>query len=487
MPSDLFDKLAKLHSTRQEQQTGNAVVSVPVADAAEIGAALFDGLQSGGMCTHMVNGRTTWDPSSDYFDAARRAARRGCTIERLFLLPSRHLRHDEILRAHIRLDGAAGIATRMLDVSRLISRVDLTPDASLEFGVWDDAIASNAVYGSGAAAGAVDHWRISSKAADVASYTALAAALQDGAVDLEREPEPQPGTPEAVEEPVVETAVLARLAAPGLCHADPETGYDCASLHGNWQMFRLFDVVPTPQRNSGFFLDAFSKLAQDGDHERVFVSGTCDYSILAVLLHAYGNQNAPIDVTVSDLCETPLYLCKWYAKRMGQPIKTIASNILDCTADDPFDIVTTHSFLYNFSPEVRRQVVAKWHDLLRPGGRMITSARMSEHQAHQPMSWEPDQRKAFRQRIYEEARRWQGVLGLDPDEVADDADNYTSRPVVARYTLGGKDDFVALFEGTGFRVEHLELVDWGGNMSDKETGPGTNRKATYAEIVAVKI
>jgi SAM-dependent methyltransferase len=478
MSADLFSSLSSEHARLRQDADGEGTLTFRARETGRLAETLFSNLRKGGFCTTLVPGRRSWDCRSEAHEAARAAARRGCRIERAFLLPGRYLRHDQALREHQALDRAAGIETRILDVSALVPALDLPPDRALDFGLWDGQIACSAVYEPGSGATGPGAWRVSRREADLDFYGALAHELKakGAAVALDDH-----GPPE-LEEPLASSAHLARLVAPGLCRRDPATGDDCADIHRAWLYFRIFDVVPSPQRNPEFFQDALRQLARDGGHGRVLISGSCDYAMLAHLLHAYRLEGAHSEVTLVDLCPTPQYLCNWYAKWVDHPLESQVSDILDYSADRPFDAICTHSFLYNFRPSQRKHVIAKWHELLRPGGKLVTSARISGTRSETALSWDPDQRRAFRDRIYGDAVKWQGLLAIDPEEIATDAETFAGRPG-GSYGIESREELAGLFENGGFALDTLDLVDWAGNVARGQVGPGTNRPATYAHIV----
>ncbi len=114
----------------------------------------------------------------------------------------------------------------------------------------------------------------------------------------------------SVEEPVSESAALARRKAAEICDPGDSTQPGCALFHGLWQYFRIFGLASTPARNGGFFKHSLESLARDGGYSRMLISGAADYSMPAHVLKAYRNVEAAVQVTVLDRCETPLYLCR---------------------------------------------------------------------------------------------------------------------------------------------------------------------------------
>ena len=287
-----------------------------------------------------------------------------------------------------------------------------------------------------------------------------------------------------VQEPVAESAPLARREAARLCRADGPDRQGCAWYHGIWQYLRLLGVAAAPSRNAGFFLDTLEALARDGEFQRVLISGTADYSMLAYALQAYRNGGATPRITVVDQCETPLFLCRWYAERLSQTIEIHTGNMLDFTPDDAFDVVCCHSFLSRIPPTQRAGLIAAWKRALRPGGKVVTNTRLNPSWSEQASGFTPEQIAAFRDQVYEEAVKQSDTLHIDPEEIAEDARRYAERSKT--FSIRTQEEVIGLFEEGGFTLERFDLTETGGKLSTGKSGPGTAQKATYAEIVALR-
>ena len=93
MPRDLFTTLSSEHGRLSQVRADAEAFTVPSPEAEPMAEALFAGLRKGGFCTTLVPGRRSWDCRGPAQEAARAAARRGCRIERAFLLPAPYLHH----------------------------------------------------------------------------------------------------------------------------------------------------------------------------------------------------------------------------------------------------------------------------------------------------------------------------------------------------------------------------------------------------------
>ncbi len=288
-----------------------------------------------------------------------------------------------------------------------------------------------------------------------------------------------------VQEPVEESAALARRKAAEFCDPGDSAEPGCALFHGLWQYFRIFGLASTPARNIGFFMGTLESLGRDGGFPRMLISGAADYSMPAHVLQAYRNVEAPLQLTVVDCCETPLHLCRWYAERMSETMDTCANDILDFAPQEPFDATCSHSFLARFSPQQRKTLMSAWHRILRPGGKVITNARLNPSAPPDGSGFSPDQVTAFRDRFYREAVKHRDALGIDPDEMAEQARQYAERWIT--HSVRTSQEIADLFEDGGFQLDRLDIVEVAGRPDAGKVGPSTDQKATYAEIVATRL
>ncbi len=470
---NLFDALtAELSHYCQQvlQQADRHVLTFPPSELDRLGHTLFTSLTIGGVCTAIIGSGIRWDPRSHYYESARHAARRGLRIQRVYLLPHRHLRHHPILQEHRRLDEAAGIETRALYVGHLISELSLPSIDSLDFGIWDDSVVCTALHWAGVSVGP-SQWRVSRRPEDLQLARDTWTLLQQQGVSVPLQDEGEEHGPD-LEEPMVTTASTAAFLSTVLCRGDHVSSEDCSWYHGVWQYLRILNMVSTPTWHTEFYLSALRQAAHDGSR-RTLISGTADYSTLAHLLWAYDQEHKPCDVTVLDLCETPLLLCRWYGKLLDAAVYTESCDLLQFAPDQPFDLIVTDAFLTRFAPAVRREVVRRWAALLTTGGRVITTVRLQPGlDPNRPVIVSPTQVAAFRRRAYDESARWRGFLDMAPDDVAARAESYAER--ILSYPVGSQQQLASLFEEVGLHLDALEVADVPGEMA------GT----TYARVVA---
>lgn len=470
----LFSALAaqlRQYCSQIEAQLERNLLSFPASEIDNFGHGLFSNLEKGGYCTLVVTGRATWDPKSHYYEAARFAARRGCNIERAFLLPHNQCKHDRCFQEHKKLDEDAGITTKAYYVGELISSLALPNSDSLDFGVWDDKICCSGTYGKGGPNFGITEWIVSKRNEDVQLFKDLYKTLKEKApiVSVTEEDDENLN----LEEPMITTAPLTYELAPVLCQGDHVSPEDCSWYHSIWQYLRIFDMVSTPTWHEDFYLKTFAKLSQAG-HHNILITGTADYSVLSHVLWAYQDFKRDVDVSVVDLCETPLFLCKWYAKLSGFRVNTFATDLLSFEPSNQPDLITTDAFLTRFSPKDRLNIIQKWYDLLSPGGKIVTTVRVEPGLTDESVGSTEEQIRAFKNKAKQEAKRWQGFLAHSIDDIANGAEKYAQR--MRSYSIPSEDAVKDLFLDVGFDIDRFDCVNVRGEM----------KTTIYTEVVATK-
>ncbi len=287
--------------------------------------------------------------------------------------------------------------------------------------------------------------------------------------------------PSAVDEPLAESAPMALKLAPALCRRDPATGESCAWNHGPWQFLRLAGLAMTPVYQADFYREALGRAAARGPVSRVLVSAAADYGMLAHALAFLRALGIEPEVTVVDLCETPLALNRWYAERMGAAVRTVRGNILEYRGERPFDLVCTHSFLGRFTRAERPGLLERWRELLRPGGAAITVNRVQD--VARVRFGEKDAR-AFRDAVLRAAAGLPGTFPYDAAELARQLEEYARHP--ASNPLRSREEFLEPFQAAGFEIEHLSWAPIASGARRDLAGPRVPGDAEYGHIVALR-
>jgi SAM-dependent methyltransferase len=288
-----------------------------------------------------------------------------------------------------------------------------------------------------------------------------------------------------VEEPLLESAPLAAQLAPRLCRMDPETGETCAWYHGFWQYLRLMRLASTPELHADFYRASLNEAAQGVRAPRVLIAGAADYSMLAHVLSAFRGRGIRPRVTVTDVCETPLELNRWYARCLRSTIDTLRCDMLHYPGVESFDILCTDSFLGRFAPAERSRLMATWQRLLRPGGRVITVKRVRPDGGDGATSFTAGQARAFLEKVLQAAESLRDSLQVEPAALVREAERYAR--LNRTWPLRSAAEIRELFEGSGFRMARLSGGDSGVAAPGESSGPGTAGSREYVQIVATRV
>ena len=386
------------------------------------------------------------------------------------MLPHRQCQHDRNFLEHKRLDEEAGIQTKAYYVGELITSLALPNSESLDFGIWDDTVCCSGIYSKGGPFVGISEWKVSQREEDLQLFREMARVLREKGQLLTNN---TGGDEIDLEEPMITTAPLVYELAPVLCQGDHVSSENCSWYHSIWQYLRIFDMVSTPTWHEDFYKSSLKKIADSGSKE-VLVSGTADYSVLAHVLWAFSGNKNTANVSVLDLCETPLFLCKWYAKLVGFKINTLAIDLFNYEPTKAVELITTDAFLTRFSPNERPRIVKKSFDLLAKGGKVVTTVRIEPGLVDELVGSTDEQIKAFRNKAKKEALRWQEFLGHSVEEIANSAQLYAENMV--SYSIPSESLVRELFEDAGFVLEQFDLANVRGEM----------KQTIYSEIVAVK-
>ncbi|MEQ1901503.1 MAG: class I SAM-dependent methyltransferase [Devosia sp.] len=115
----------------------------------------------------------------------------------------------------------------------------------------------------------------------------------------------------------------------------------------------------------------------------ILIAGAADTAIYALVLKAAvrvgGEEMARrLDVTIIDLCETPLEMCRKYADHHRLSLSTARSDLGDFQPDRRFGLIAMHGVL-PFFPQTRRleylQRIGSWLD---DEGRLVSAVQINE-------------------------------------------------------------------------------------------------------------
>jgi SAM-dependent methyltransferase len=157
------------------------------------------------------------------------------------------------------------------------------------------------------------------------------------------------------------------------------------------------------------------------------------------------------EITVSDLCPTPLAATRRYAQLVGARVETVAADAVGLAALGPFDAICSHLIYGWIRPDRRPGLVRSWASLLRPGGRVVTNAGVWRGEGPPAPRDRRGQLERFDALVLERARAWKDVLGIAPEVARAMASEFLSG-WRGRFARPRPEEVEAVFAGAGFDV-----------------------------------
>ncbi len=277
-------------------------------------------------------------------------------------------------------------------------------------------------------------------------------------------------------------AELAWRLAPVLCVARAEAPV-CDWYHRLWPLLRNLGLGTSPQLHGECFRATLAAMRPQATVPlRVLVSGAADHVLPALLANEARMLNLPVAITVLDICETPLALCRWYAARARLALRTHRGDVLEFAADGCFDLVCTHAFFGRFAPAERDLLCKRWHALLAPAGRLVTVNRLRPDASGQQIRFDDAQAPDFAHRVMDAFRVCDRKLIVNGEEleraVYAYAGQHRSWPVADTGEIRR-----ALLAG-GFRTVDIDINVQAQSGSGSDAGPTLRTNAAYAFVNA---
>jgi SAM-dependent methyltransferase len=390
-----------------------------------------------------------WNPDAFEHTIWREAAEDGLAVARLYVLPHRGISREMVSR-QLEQDAAQGVVSRIL----FLGNIPESDRAEIPNGMWllDEDIV---VLSRSGGAREDSIWTISERAADRGQSEALWDQLWSWS-DTQDEPS---AAPVELEEPLALSADLINGVAGVLCTSNHVDRHGCDWYHGAWQYLRLLNLVSTPTWHSEFYLEWLGTAAAKVQSPRALITGTADYSMLAYVCAAADVSGIKIDVL--DMCATPLFACRWFAKQLGLRIGTIEDDLFEISAPiGIYDLICCDAFLTRFGPTELGRVTKAWGRLLRPGGMLVTTVRIHPRfvSARDPETAARD----FRERAEQRAHRWRPFLNRSPVEIGELAEVYARR--MKSNDLGSELAIREVLKQAGFEVLFEELASVPGEL-----------------------
>jgi len=377
----------------------------------------------------------------------RDVALAGVSVKRIYLIPHAGFA-SRMLQEQMTKDSAAGISVAAVVLSRASFGDDTVSSEDLWIIDGNTVVVaqrdtSSSRYGSAG-------WIVSSRSSDVDAaqhkwerLSGVSKDVLDSARSLD------------LEEPLVLTADIVSGVAPVLCSGDHVDDMGCAWYHGAWQYLRLLQLVSTPTWHHEFYLNHLVESLRSDSCKHALITGTADYSMFAYLVEAARRCESSTTFTVVDLCPTPLFACRWYAKRAGVDVtvREVDVNEFSLGHRGAFDLLCSDAFLTRFPEDAVLRTLNAWRKLLRPGGSLVTTVRI--HDRAEGIRNPEAAVRDFRDRAEQRAARWEPFLRASPSDIADLAEVYARK--MTSHKLGDEQTVRNLIEHSGFEIIASEL------------------------------
>lgn len=261
-----------------------------------------------------------------------------------------------------------------------------------------------------------------------------------------------------------QSAPIIAQSASNLCVGSLVDAGDCAWYHGSWQFLRLIDLVSSPTWHRDFYLDGLEKYLSERPYSRIAITGAADYSMLAHVENAIRTIRATAETTVIDVCPTALFACQWYADRSAFRVTCLRSDVrkLQTSDQEKLDIICTDAFLTRFSSNHAAEVLVAWNEMLRLGGVVLTTVRITPAE-------DDGERAQLADRFVERAlERWAALdnpPSVDLDDIAARARRYATN--IVSHATRSKQEVITSIRRY-FNIEHIETVRVNGEFYPTE-------------------
>jgi len=244
------------------------------------------------------------------------------------------------------------------------------------------------------------------------------------------------------------------LRAPATAAKSCDASHGCALYHAIWPTMRLLELVGSPDASEDMpFWQRVVGGLSTLDEPRVLLSGAADYGFLELVHGLLAQAGVRARLCLVDRCATPLQFNRWYAENAGIELELYQSDIVSFAREQRFDALLAHSFIDQLTSERWPALLARWHELVRPGGWVVTLNRMrsaSEAEAERASAAAPVDYAAI---ISRKNRELPPTLRL-PMALAPELERYWQRRVPTPFRTQG--EIVALFENAGFSIDAAE-------------------------------
>ena len=164
----------------------------------------------------------------------------------------------------------------------------------------------------------------------------------------------------------------------------------CRPYHMLWPYMRLGGQIGGVEADEPTLGPILGRLLA-GASRHVVLAGSADSGVLAMVHRAALAGGVPHRYTVVDRCATPLHACREFADRFGLDVATRVGDLRGFGPELAADLIIGHSVMPFFGEEDRGPVLQALRSALAPGGRLVTTVRITSPDRDKEHSREPAQ------------------------------------------------------------------------------------------------
>ncbi len=379
-PSEnLFDKLLETRfndTLNNLLMWNNGKMNVDPNDTISKGIQVFHNLKIGGFATNLVSIGGYWTFNKSYIDEGRKVAKQGKNIKRVYILPSYTALFSLELRNLISEDENCNIETYVAFSD------EIPKEAVRDFGIWDDEVLclidtiENPHGGTEVRGCLFSKDPIELNNARYWKDLILNVSYKGKKIleELDNLGENDYLLPISAE--------IMEKNAEKLCRGSYFNREECSWYHSSWQYLRLLNLVSTPFWHNDFYITGIYNEIKERTVNNILISGIADYGMLQHVHKASKNNSKLPNVTILDICRTPIEICRWYSdKYMGDyKINFIQKDAKKTDfKNSTFDIIITDAFLTRFKDNDQREIINEWTRIVNDNGVVITTIRFNKN------------------------------------------------------------------------------------------------------------
>ena len=467
----LFDKLIEIRLNDAVRDLKLWIAGKMNADPKETiikGIQIFHNLKWGGFATYLAPISGYWTLNKEYLEEGRKVARDGKkSIERVYILPTYVSLFSSELRSLISEDEKCNVKTWVAFSTQI------RKEAVRDFGIWDGEVLC-----------LIDTVENPQGGTDVRGclFTKDPTEIGTGKYWKDEILKVSYSGKKLIEElsKADENECLLSISADIMenyaeihCRGSYVNRENCSWYHTSWQYLRLLDLVSTPFWHNDFYIKHIQQEMTVRNANRILISGAADFGMLQHVYKASKEITIKPDITILDLCRTPLDICRWFLDRY---MSDYSINFVQKDAkntdfkDGTFDIIVTDAFLTRFKESDRKEFVDEWARILKRSGVIITTIRLNNGKNREMKSKLGDVRQ-YIQKAEVKLKKKELLLPLK-DKIKDKAKLYAEN--IISYPFRDEDAIKKIF--CNFEVT-IEVGKTPGEMAEQ---------TTYARVVARK-